>query len=86
MDVHEPKEAAPTWIKKDYSLFVASREDALRLLRMTENGDEQVGTLLYLNKCLNKYISNAKMDTKIEMAYVMAYVLINFHSKKHSFY
>ena len=43
-------------------------------------------TLLYLNKCLNKYISNAKMDTKIEMAYVMAYVLINFHSKKHSFY
>jgi len=43
MDVHEPKEAAPTWIKKDYSLFVASRENALRLLRMTENGDEQVG-------------------------------------------
>jgi|TARA_B110000116_G_scaffold30616_1_gene22911 hypothetical protein len=29
--------------KKNYSLFVASREDALRLLRMTENGDEQVG-------------------------------------------
>tara|TARA_B100000809_G_C14624414_1_gene346101 strand:+ start:328 stop:477 length:150 start_codon:yes stop_codon:yes gene_type:complete len=43
MDVHEPKEAAPTWIKEDYSLFVDSKEDALRLLRITENGNEQVG-------------------------------------------
>ena len=39
----EPKEAYVTSVKEDYPLFVDTREDALRLLKMTENGAEQVG-------------------------------------------
>jgi len=39
----EPKEAPVSSVKEDYPLFVDTREDALRLLRMTENGAEQVG-------------------------------------------
>ena len=41
----EPKEAPVSSVKEDYPLFVDTREDALRLLRMTENGAEQVGVL-----------------------------------------
>jgi hypothetical protein len=39
----EPKEAPVSSVKEDYPLFVDTREDALRLLKMTENGAEQVG-------------------------------------------
>ena len=39
----EPKEAPVSSVQEDYPLFVDTREDALRLLRMTENGAEQVG-------------------------------------------
>jgi len=39
----EPKELASNGDDTDYPLFVDSREDALRLLQMTENGEEQVG-------------------------------------------
>jgi hypothetical protein len=39
----EPKEAPVSSVKEDYPLFVDTREDALRLLRMTEDGPEQVG-------------------------------------------
>ena len=39
----EPKELASNGDDTDYPLFVDSREDALRLLEMTENGEEQVG-------------------------------------------
>jgi hypothetical protein len=39
----EPKEASVNSVKEDYPLFVDTREDALRLLKMTENGAEQVG-------------------------------------------
>ena len=39
----EPKEEAKTGNDTDYPLFVDTREDALRLLQMTENGEEQVG-------------------------------------------
>ena len=39
----EPKEASVASVKEDYPLFVDTREDALRLLKMTENGAEQVG-------------------------------------------
>ena len=49
----EPKEASVASVKEDYPLFVDTREDALRLLKMTENGAEQVGVLQNLNKsCL----------------------------------
>ena len=41
----EPKEASVASVKEDYPLFVDTREDALRLLKMTENGAEQVGVL-----------------------------------------
>ena len=41
----EPKEAPVSSVKEDYPLFVDTREDALRLLKMTENGAEQVGVL-----------------------------------------
>ena len=41
--VPEPKELASNGDDTDYPLFVDSREDALRLLQMTENGEEQVG-------------------------------------------
>ena len=39
----EPKEAPISSVQEDYPLFVDTREDALRLLRMTEDGPEQVG-------------------------------------------
>ena len=39
----EPKELASNGDDTDYPLFVDSRGDALRLLEMTENGEEQVG-------------------------------------------
>ena len=39
----EPKETPVSSLHEDYPLFVDTREDALRLLRMTENGAEQVG-------------------------------------------
>ena len=39
----EPKELASNGDDTDYPLFVDTREDALRLLQMTENGEEQVG-------------------------------------------
>ena len=39
----EPKEEAKSGDDTDYPLFVDTREDALRLLDMTENGEEQVG-------------------------------------------
>ena len=39
----EPKEEPSINDDTDYPLFVDTREDALRLLRMTENGEEQVG-------------------------------------------
>ena len=41
--IPEPKEAPVSSVKEDYPLFVDSKEDALRLLKMTENGAEQVG-------------------------------------------
>ena len=42
--VAEPKEEASTNDDTDLPLFVDTREDALRLLRMTEDGtEEQVG-------------------------------------------
>ena len=41
--VPEPKEAPISSVPEDYPLFIDTREDALRLLRMTENGAEQVG-------------------------------------------
>ena len=41
--VPEPKELASSEDNTDYPLFVDTREDALRLLQMTENGEEQVG-------------------------------------------
>ena len=41
--IPEPKEAPVSSVQEDYPLFVDTREDALRLLRMTENGAEQVG-------------------------------------------
>ena len=39
----EPKELASNGDDTDYPLFVDTREDALKLLQMTENGEEQVG-------------------------------------------
>ena len=36
----EPKELASNGDDTDYPLFAYSREDALRLLQMTENGEE----------------------------------------------
>ena len=39
----EPKELASNGDDTDLPLFIDSREDALRLLEMTENGEEQVG-------------------------------------------
>ena len=41
--IPEPREAPISNIKEDYPLFVDTREDALRLLRMTKDGPEQVG-------------------------------------------
>ena len=41
--IPEPKEAPVSLVQEDYPLFVDTREDALRLLRMTEDGPEQVG-------------------------------------------
>ena len=41
--VPEPKELASSEDNTDYPLFIDTREDALRLLQMTENGEEQVG-------------------------------------------
>ena len=41
--IPEPKEAPVSSVQEDYPLFVDTREDALRLLRMTEDGPEQVG-------------------------------------------
>ena len=41
--VPEPKEAPISSVQEDYPLFIDTREDALRLLRMTDNGAEQVG-------------------------------------------
>ena len=41
--VPEPKEAPISSVPEDVPLFIDTREDALRLLRMTENGAEQVG-------------------------------------------
>ena len=39
----EPKELASNGDDTDYPLFVDTREDALKLLQMTKNGEEQVG-------------------------------------------
>ena len=39
----EPKEEAKTGDDTDLPLFIDTREDAPRLLQMTENGEEQVG-------------------------------------------
>ena len=36
--IPEPKEAPISSVPEDYPLFIDTREDALRLLRMTENG------------------------------------------------
>ena len=41
--IPEPKEAPASSVPEDYPLFIDTREDALRLLRMTDNGAEQVG-------------------------------------------
>ena len=41
--VPEPKEAPIFSVPEYYPLFIDTREDALRLLRMTDNGAEQVG-------------------------------------------
>ena len=41
--VPEPKEAPVSSAPEDYPLFIDTKEDALRLLNMTENGAEQVG-------------------------------------------
>ena len=41
--IPEPKEAPVSSVQEDYPLFVDTREDALRLLRMTKDGPEQVG-------------------------------------------
>ena len=41
--VPEPKEAPISSAPEDYPQFIDIREDALRLLRMTDNGAEQVG-------------------------------------------
>ncbi len=41
--IPEPKEAPVSSVQEDYPLFVDTREDALKLLRMTEDGPEQVG-------------------------------------------
>ena len=43
LEVAELKEEAKTGDDTDYPLFVDTREDALKLLQMTENGEEQVG-------------------------------------------
>ena len=39
----EPKEEAKIGDETDLPLFIDTREDAIRLLEMTENGAEQVG-------------------------------------------
>ena len=41
--IPEPKEAPISSVPEDVPLFIDTREDALRLLRMTDNGAEQVG-------------------------------------------
>ena len=41
--IPKKKEVAIDTVDEDFPLFVDTREDALRLLRMTENGAEQVG-------------------------------------------
>ena len=41
--VPEPKEKDRTGDDTDLPLFIDTREDAIRLLQMTENGEEQVG-------------------------------------------